>query len=300
VLLAAIPAPPSNALHIGSLQFRFYGLSIALGVVAAVAIGRRRWAGQGGDPDDVNAIATWGVPAGLIGARLYHVLTDHQRFQGRWLHAFAVWEGGLGIPGGILCGVLGGVWIAHRRGVSVVRMLDVVAPAIPVAQAIGRLGNWFNQELFGGPTSLPWGLHVDVEHRPARWAQQTTFHPTFLYEALWNLALAGLVVLLGRRGVLKRGQAFFVYVGGYGVGRLWVEAMRVDPATHLFGLRVNIWVAGIFVLTGLAGFVICGRRDGSDEAPSADAPLADAVPDAPVGNWADPWARPSDADEPSD
>jgi len=153
--VASLPSPPDNAIHIGALQLRAYGLSIALGVLAAICIAQRRWSDRGGDPSDVTRLAVWSVAAGLVGARLYHVTTDYQRFEGRWLHTLAVWEGGLGIPGGLIAGVLIGALIAHRRGLPVAQLLDVVAPAIPVAQAIGRLGNWFNQELYGRPTTSP-------------------------------------------------------------------------------------------------------------------------------------------------
>lgn len=245
-ILASIPSPSDNSIKIGPLELRAYGLSIALGVIAAVWIARHRWAARGGDPDDISRIALWAVLAGLIGARLYHVITDHQRFEGRWLHVFAVWEGGLGIPGGLIAGVLAGAYVAHRRGLPVSQLLDVVAPALPVAQAIGRLGNWFNQELFGRPTDLPWGLEIDPAHRPAGYLNVATFHPTFLYEALWNLALAGGLVLWERHHPGSRpGRLFAMYVAGYAVGRAWVEALRIDPATRLFGVRWNIWMSAI-------------------------------------------------------
>src|SRR5699024_4449744 len=191
--------------------------------IVAVTVAQRRWVARGGDSLDVSRLATWSVVAGLVGARAYHVLTDYHRFQGQWLDALKVWEGGLGIPGGLLAGVATGVILARRWGLPAAELLDVVAPAIPLAQAIGRLGNWFNQELFGRPTDLPWGLHIDREHRPDGYETFATFHPTFLYEALWNLALAGLLVLYERRRPGGRpGRLFALYVGGYGLGRLWV------------------------------------------------------------------------------
>jgi prolipoprotein diacylglyceryl transferase len=242
--VASLPSPPGDAIHIGAFQLRAYGLCIALGVLAAIWIAQRRWSDRGGDPNDISRLAGWSVLAGLVGARLYHVITDHQRFEGRWLHAFAIWEGGLGIPGGLIAGVLTGAWIAHRRGLPVAQLLDVVAPAIPVAQAIGRLGNWFNQELYGRPTTLPWGLRISPEHRPAGYEHIATYHPTFLYEALWNLALAGLLILYERRHPHARpGRLFALYVAGYALGRLWIEALRIDPASRIAGLRVNIWVS---------------------------------------------------------
>ena len=199
--------------------------------------------------------------AGLVGARAYHVLTDYHRFQGRWLQAFAVWEGGLGIPGGLLVGVITGVVLARRRGLPAAQLLDVVAPAIPLAQAIGRLGNWFNQELFGRPTDLPWGLRIDAEYRPDGYEQFATFHPTFLYEALWNLALVGFLVLYERRRPAARpGTLFALYVGGYGLGRLWVEALRIDDATRLAGVRVNIWVSLLAVAASAVALAVLHHR----------------------------------------
>jgi prolipoprotein diacylglyceryl transferase len=260
MILASIPSPGSDSIGIGPLEFRAYGLMIALGVVVAVGIARRRWARRGGDPDDISALALWAVPAGLVGARLYHVVTDWPRFEDRWSHIPAVWEGGLGIPGGLLAGVVAGVWVARRRGLPVARLLDTVAPAIPVAQAIGRLGNWFNQELYGRPTDLPWGLEIDASHRPDRFMDVATFHPTFLYEALWNLTLAAVLVVLGQRWTRRRdGQLFAVYVAGYALGRLWVEALRVDPATELAGVRVNLWVSGAALVAAIAVLVLRRR-----------------------------------------
>jgi prolipoprotein diacylglyceryl transferase len=260
-ILASIPSPSDNAIKIGGLELRAYGLSIALGVIAAVWIARRRWAARGGDPDDISRLALWAVLAGLIGARLYHVLTDLDRFEGRWLHVFAVWEGGLGIPGGLIAGVGTGAYIAHRRGLPVAQLLDVVAPALPVAQAIGRLGNWFNQELFGRPTDLPWGLEIDPAHRPAGYLDVATFHPTFLYEALWNLALAGGLVLWERRHPGGRpGRLFAAYVAGYAAGRAWVEALRIDPAAHLLGVRWNIWMSAIAFFAAVGWLVFDSWR----------------------------------------
>ena len=266
-LLASIPSPSDNSISIGPLDIRAYGLAIALGVVAAVWLSQRRWRQRGGDPDDISAIALWAVPAGLIGARAYHVITDYQRFQGRWLHAFAIWEGGLGIPGGLLAGVAVGVIVVRRRGLPVATLLDVAAPALPLAQAIGRLGNWFNQELFGRPTDLPWGLEIDPEHRPARYLGEDTFHPTFLYEALWNLTLVVLLLWVDRRRRLRPGQVFVIYVGGYALGRLWVEALRADPANEILGLRVNIWTSIAAFLVAAAVFVVRRRRGGQTPEP---------------------------------
>ncbi len=277
LLVGAIPSPPENAIGIGPLQLRAYGLAIAVGVLVAVWVARRRWAARGGDPADISYLATWSVIAGLVGARAYHVLTDYHRFQGRWLHAFAVWEGGLGIPGGLLAGVVAGVVLARRRGLPAAQLLDVVAPAIPLAQAIGRLGNWFNQELFGRPTDLPWGLRIDADRRPDGYVQFATFHPTFLYEALWNLALAGLLVLYERnRPGARPGTLFALYVGGYGLGRLWVEALRIDDATRLAGVRVNIWVSLLAIAASEVALAVLHLRRRRD--PTSSASVRDDEP----------------------
>ena len=267
-LVGSIPSPGGSSISIGPLELRAYGLAIAAGVIVAVTVAQRRWAARGGDPADVSGIAIWSVLAGLVGARAYHVITDFHRFQGRWLDVFEVWEGGLGIPGGLLAGVVTGVLLARRRGLPAARLLDVVAPAIPLAQAIGRLGNWFNQELFGRPTDLPWGLRIDPRHRPDGYERFATFHPTFLYEALWNLALAGALVLYERRRPTGRpGRLFAMYVLGYGLGRLWVEALRIDDATRIAGVRVNIWVSLLAIGASSASLAMLRRREQARSAP---------------------------------
>lgn len=274
LILAAIPSPSSNAIEIGPLSVRAYGLAIGVGVVLAVHIAQRRWEARGGDAADIGSVAVWAVPAGLLGARLYHVITDWHRFEGRWWHAFAVWQGGLGIPGGLLFGVVTGVVVARRRGLPVPSLLDVVAPAIPVAQAVGRLGNWSNQELFGRPSDLPWALRIDRPHRPEGLADVATYHPTFLYEGVWNLALAGALVYVGVRWRPRPGQLFVGYLAGYAAGRLWVEALRVDPATEILGVRVNIWVSAAVLLAAVVVLVIRSRTAGSDQPAAVVAPGA--------------------------
>ncbi|MCU1485538.1 MAG: prolipoprotein diacylglyceryl transferase [Actinomycetia bacterium] len=272
-MLAYLPSPSSGALHIGPLQLRAYGLMIALGVVAAVKVASDRWVAKGGRAEDMTAVATWGVPAGLVGARIYHVMTDYQRFQGRWLHAFAIWEGGLGIWGGIALGALVGWIVARRRGCDATAMLDAVAPAIPLAQAIGRLGNWFNQELFGKPSTLPWALEIDPSHRPDGYLDQATFHPTFLYESLWNLLVVALVLWADRRWNLTRGRLFALYVAGYTVGRFWIEALRIDDAHHVLGLRLNDWTSIVVFLAASAFLVL--RKSAPRGEPSAQVGAAD-------------------------
>ncbi len=270
-LLASIPSPSSNEIVIGPLHLRAYGLMIALGVIAAVELGRRRWKARGHDPDDVSSMALWAVPAGLIGARLYHVITDWRRFEGQWFNVVKVWEGGLGIPGGIALGALAGVLYARHKKLPLGDLADAIAPALPLAQAIGRLGNWFNQELFGGPTTLPWGLEIDPVHRPERYVDVATFHPTFLYEGVWNLGLMTALILIDRKRVLRSGSIFWLYVAGYATGRLWVEAMRIDPASLILGIRVNIWTSIIALVVALTIVVVRGRRrPEDDEPPSGD------------------------------
>lgn len=263
-LLASIPSPSSGSVSLGPVDLRGYGLMIALGVVAAVWLAQRRWAGKGGDPEEIVTIAMFAVPAGLVGARLYHVLTDWQNYQGRWGDTIKIWEGGLGIPGGMALGVAVGLWVAHRRGIRIPVLLDAAVPALPLAQAIGRWGNWFNQELFGRPTDLPWGLEIDPARRPAEYADHATFHPTFLYESLWNLALCGFLIWLNRTGRLRPGYLLGAYVAGYFLARLGLEMLRVDPASLVLGIRVNIWVSLVGLAAGLVFVAIGRRRRGED------------------------------------
>ena len=259
-VLAAIPSPGSGDISIGPLRFTAYGLMIAIGVIVAVEIGRRRAPGRGIDPDDMTAIATWAVPAGLLGARLYHVITDWQRFDDDLGDIPKIWEGGLGIWGGIAAGSVVGVWVARRRGLHVPTVLDAAAPALPLAQAIGRLGNWFNQELFGRPTDLPWGLEIDPDQRPDGYEAFATFHPTFLYEMLWNLLVVGVLLLVDQRVRLRPGKLFVLYVAGYTFGRFFIEGVRIDEANTIAGLRVNEWVSAAVCLAALAVLLRGGLR----------------------------------------
>jgi prolipoprotein diacylglyceryl transferase len=288
MLPAFIASPSSGAIHIGPFQLRAYGLMIALGVLAAVWLTARRVVQRRiGTSEDVTAIALWAVPAGIIGARIYHVITDPELFYGQWYRAFYIWEGGLGIWGGIGLGVVVGLWVARRRGLPLLPMLDCVAPALALAQAIGRWGNYWNQELFGRPTTLPWGLEISPSHRPVGYEQYATFHPTFLYESLWNLALCAVLLLIDRRHRLRPGRLFAVYVVGYTFARFFIERMRIDTANKILGLRVNEWVSALIFVGTLAFLIIDWwhhRHDqpvteideaGSDEQPDG-APSADA------------------------
>jgi prolipoprotein diacylglyceryl transferase len=259
-VLASIPSPGSSGVSVGPFFVHAYGIMYAIAVLAAVAICSRRWEARGGSRVLVEECAIWGFPAGLIGGRLYHVITSWDEVPHTWWGPFAVWKGGLGSWGGIALGVAVGLWRAHRRGADLPLLLDAAAPAILVAQAIGRVGNWFNQELFGKPTDLPWGLEIDPEHRPARYADATTFHPTFLYEILWDLALAAALIVLGRRRDIRPPGIFALYVAGYSAFRIFEELLRVDPSKHVLGLRLNFWVAGTLTVAGLVWFAVSQRR----------------------------------------
>lgn len=263
MIVASWPSPGGNELSLGPLDLNAYGLMIALGVVAAVWLfGRRLEAGGIAKRDVAGSIAVGAVIAGVIGARLYHVITDWSRFENDLGDIPKVWQGGLGIPGGLIAGIPVGIWMARRHGISAADAATCAAPALPLAQAIGRWGNWFNQELFGRPTDLPWGLEIDPENRPERYASSETFHPTFLYESLWNLALCGLVLWIDRRWKLARGALMAVYVAGYGIGRFWVEGMRIDDADEFAGLRLNQWVAALAALAAIGYVVWVGRQGG--------------------------------------
>lgn len=252
---AFLPSPSQGVWHIGPFPIRAYALCILAGIAVAAAVTNRRWVARGGVPGTATDLAVWAVPAGLVGARLYHVATDWPAYFGpnpSGEQVWEVWRGGLGIPGGILGGALGAWAYARRHGVRLPAFADALAVGLPLAQAIGRLGNWFNQELYGRPTTLPWGLEIDPAHRPPNMPLVATYHPTFLYEALWNVGVAALVAAADRRFRLGHGRAFALYIAGYSVGRSWVEALRIDPAHTIAGVRVNDWTA----LVGFVGAVV--------------------------------------------
>jgi phosphatidylglycerol---prolipoprotein diacylglyceryl transferase len=265
-VLGSFPSPSSGDLDLGPFQIHAYGLMLLLGIVAATWITGRRWTGRWAfwaDPrgDLVFRVAMWGVLAGIIGARLYHVITSWNTVDDKWWEPFAVWQGGLGIWGGITAGVLVGAWVVHRSGESVYAFMDAVAPGLLAAQAIGRWGNYFNQELFGKPTDLPWAVEIDAENRPADYVTDTTFHPTFLYESLWCLLGIGFLLLVERRFRPKAPGIFCLYVAWYCVGRFGMELLRIDEAHEFGGLRLNAWVSiGVFILA-VAAFVWSQRRD---------------------------------------
>ncbi|MDN4175817.1 prolipoprotein diacylglyceryl transferase [Nocardioides sp. SOB77] len=260
--IAVIPSPAQGTWMLGPFPIRAYALCIIVGIMAGVWLAERRSRARGGPPGLIVDIAVWAVPFGIIGGRIYHVLTDPQLYfaAGRDpVRALYIWEGGLGIWGAVIFGAFGASIGARRYGVPLRQLADILAPAIPLGQAIGRWGNWFNQELFGRPTSLPWGLEISADRRPDGYEQSPTFHPTYLYESLWNLGLVAAVLLLDRRHRLSNGRLFAVYVTGYTAGRFWIEYLRIDPVNEFFGLRLNDWTALIFFIAAVI-YLICTRN----------------------------------------
>ncbi|WP_223163704.1 prolipoprotein diacylglyceryl transferase [Nocardioides humilatus] len=306
-LAATIPSPSNGVWHLGSVPIRGYALCIILGIIAAIWIGERRWVARGGRPGDVQDIAIWAVPFGIVGARLYHVATDWQRYFGDGQNpvtALYVWRGGLGIWGGVALGAVGAYVGCRAKGIKFLPMADTLAPGVLIAQALGRWGNWFNQELYGRPTDLPWGLEIDRDHWPTEcdypkgsgtctFEVGTTFHPTFLYECLWNIGAFALVIYLERRFKLGFGRVMAVYVMAYTLGRGWIEYLRIDDVQleNVLGLRFNVWTSIILFTAAAIYFVVSSKRhpgreesvfrDGAVAVP-ADGAVADATdePDA--------------------
>ncbi|MFG3045664.1 prolipoprotein diacylglyceryl transferase [Streptomyces sp. NPDC048241] len=264
--LAYIPSPSHGVLYLGPVPLRAYAFCIIIGVFLAVWLGNKRWVARGGRPGTVADIAVWAVPFGLVGGRLYHVITDYELYfsPGRnWVDAFKVWEGGLGIWGAIALGAVG-AWIGARRmGVALPAYADAVAPGIAFAQAVGRWGNWFNQELYGHETHLPWALHITSSEGGR---VPGYYHPTFLYESLWCVGVGFLVIWADRRFKLGHGRAFALYVAAYCSGRAWIEYMRVDDAHHILGVRLNVWTAIVVFLLAVTYLVLSARRRPGREA----------------------------------
>ncbi len=310
--LLAFPAPPWSGVEIGPLTIHAYALCIILGVVAALWLGAIRWRRRGGPEGRVLDIAIWAIPFGFVGGRLYHVFSSPDRYfgpnydgTGDPIQILYVWNGGLGIWGAIALGAVG-AWIGARRyGHRLTAFGDAVAPGILLAQAIGRWGNWFNQELFGGPTEQPWGLQVDPEFVPDGYAEGTLFHPTFLYECLWNLL--GVVVLLALDRVLRlrRGAMIWAYVAWYTLGRVWIEMMRIDDAQMitLFGTtqRLNVWTSLLLLVLALVMLAVCRLRTrGLTPAEADDVWLPGRRPEgeATGADRADAADRGADSDRP--
>jgi prolipoprotein diacylglyceryl transferase len=254
---AYIPSPSQNGFYIGPLFVHVYGLMYVCAVAAAILVARHRWRKEGGDPDLPSEVALWGFPAGLIGGRIYFLITTPSQIPPHWWGPFAIWKGGLGIWGGIFCGVLGGLYILRKRlsKPDVLRFMDAAAPGLLVAQSLGRIGNYFNQELFGKPSTLPWALKIDPAHRPPHYEQYATFQPTFLYEIIWNLSLAAFLVWLGHHRKIKPPGLFALYVAGYSAFRMFEEQLRIDYSNYFLGMRLNFWIAGALCIAGLVWFV---------------------------------------------
>ncbi len=305
VTLLSIPSPAEGVWHLGPVPIRAYALCIIAGIVVAIWLGERRWVARGGLPGEVSDLAIWAVPFGLVGGRLYHVITDWELYFGEDKNpvtALYVWRGGLGIWGAIALGAVG-VWIGARmRGIKLLPLLDALAPGVLVAQALGRWGNYFNQELYGRPTDLPWGLEIDVAHRPAQYLDVATYHPAFLYECLWNLAAFALLIWLDRRFRLGHGRVLALYVMLYTAGRAWIENLRIDDVqmNDVLGLRLNVWTSIVLFVVATAFFVWSARRHpGREETvrtrePDTDTPAgsepADGAEDAGERRTAGPTA----------
>ena len=307
---ASIPSPSQGVWHLGPLPIRAYALCILAGIFVGYWLGRRRWVARGGSAPVLADIMFWAIPFGLVGARIYHVVTDAELYFGAGknpIDALKIWHGGLGIWGAVGFGALG-AWIACRRAkVPFLAVADAMAPGIALAQIFGRFGNYFNQELFGRPTSKPWGLEIAFDKRPDGYKDFATFHPTFLYEAIWNLGVVALIILLDRRFKFGHGRAFFLYVAAYTAGRAWIENMRIDTVNHFLGLRLNVWTALILFVLAVIAFVISAKRrpgqeDISTGAAAGDQPTpdkeSDKSTDGEVADPADEQARGATATDP--
>ncbi|MGC4152596.1 MAG: prolipoprotein diacylglyceryl transferase [Propionicimonas sp.] len=279
-VLLSIPSPSINGFSLGPLTIRFYALCLIAGIIAGWIIGLRRWRARGGSQETFESVLLWAIPMGIVGARVYHVLTHLSDYVGDGRNpwsVFFIWEGGIAIYGAIGGGALA-AWIACRvKGAKFAALADSLAPGLAVGQALGRLGNWFNSELYGWPTDLPWGLEIAPEHRLPGFEQYETFHPTFLYELLWNLLVAGLLIWADRRFRLGRGKVFALYLALYGFGRFFTEGMRTDPSETMFGpLRQNQFAAILICLAGILLLALLARfrpgREVEVERPSSVVP----------------------------
>jgi prolipoprotein diacylglyceryl transferase len=265
-----IPSPAVSGFHVGPAFIHVYGLMYVIGITLAILITRRRWEAKGGDPNLVADVAIWAVPAGIIGARIYFDITTPGDIPPHWWGVFAIWSGGLGVWGGIAAGAAAGIWRVRRAGANVPVFMDAVAPALLVAQGLGRIGNYFNQELFGKPTHLPWGLEISLAHRPPGYTAFSTFQPTFLYELIFDLALAAALVWLGHHRNIRPPGLFALYMLGYSAFRIFEETLRIDSSEHFLGLRLNFYIATILAIIGLVWFIRSQRKKG-DEPPAEPA-----------------------------
>ncbi|HTE72126.1 MAG TPA: prolipoprotein diacylglyceryl transferase [Actinomycetes bacterium] len=280
--LASFPSPSDGVWNLGPVPVRAYALFIIAGIFLAIWLGERRWVARGGHPGDVTEVATWMVPFGIVGGRIYHVVTSPQAYfgdGGEPVKALYIWEGGLGIWGAIAFGGVG-AWIGcRRRGIPLPAFGDALAPGIVLAQALGRMGNYFNQELYGRVTDLPWAVEIDREHRPDATLELATYHPTFIYELFWDVGVAVLVIWADRRFRLGHGRAFALYVAAYTVGRGWIEGLRVDPANDVLGLRLNEWTSLVVFLGAVTYIVLSARlRPGRETPEELEAARTDRTP----------------------
>jgi prolipoprotein diacylglyceryl transferase len=293
-LLSYIPSPPTSGIPIGPVRLHFYGLMIAIGIAAAVWLAQRRWEAIGGAPGTMAQLAIWGVPGGLIGARVYSLITSWQAdTQGHWYWSFEIWRGGLGIWGGVIGGIALGAIGARRARLRLAPLVDCVAPAFALAQCIGRWGNYFNQELYGRPSHLPWAVKISHPEHCSSVTNctpyppgVTTFQPTFLYESIWDLIVVFLVIWVERRYRIKRGYLVFAYAAFYTAGRFVTEYMRVDEAHRYLGLRLNDWTSVVIFAVSVAIILTRGRARPGDER-SGEA-LPEARQEEPVGSGAGP------------
>ena len=255
-MLASIPSPDNGTIDLGPLVLHMYGLMLLLAIAACVGLTGIRYVRRGGDWDLVLQVAVWGVAAGIVGARAYHDLTSWNEVPDpKWKGVFEVWKGGLGVWGGILAGSIAGAIVVRRSGRSVSEFADAAAPGLLLAQGIGRIGNWWNQELYGKPTTRPWGLEIDVQHRVSGYEADATFHPTFLYELIYDTVLAGVLILIGRRFRIRPPGLFALYVSFYTFGRFFEELLRIDPAHEFGGLRLNAWVSIVVFICSTSFFI---------------------------------------------
>ena len=323
IITASIPSPANGVWHVGPFPLRGYALCIILGIIVAIWIGEKRWQARGGTLGEVQDVAVWAVPFGVVGARLYHVATDWEKYFGSGGHpvdALYVWHGGLGIWGGVGLGALG-AWIgARRKGIKLMPLLDALAPGVLVAQAIGRWGNWFNQELYGRPTDLPWGLKIDSAHFSSAYLASdsykdavaanggippefATFHPTFLYECIWNLLAFALIIWLDRRFRLGHGRVMAVYVMAYTLGRGWIEDLRIDDVqlNNVLGLRFNVWTSIVLFVLAAAYFVWATKnRPGREESVYVDGRVPKRPEDDTEQETSGPEASEPETSEPED
>jgi prolipoprotein diacylglyceryl transferase len=263
-VIASIPSPHSGIVSLGPLTLHMYGLTLLVAILACIWLTGRRWVALGGDWDLVTRTAVWGVAFGVIGARLYHDITSWDEVPTpKWQGIFEVWKGGLGVWGGIALGAIVGSIIVRRAGANVALFLDAAAPGLLLAQGIGRIGNWWNQELYGKPTGLPWGLKIDPEHRPIQYFASGTFHPTFLYELIWDVVGVAVLLYVGRRFRIRPPGLFALYIVWYTFGRFFEELLRVDPSHHIAGLRLNAWVSVIVFLLAVGYFYFHQFRGGT-------------------------------------